>query len=48
MPEPLLALEKITFAYPAAVEPVLDALDFTFSPGQRIGLFGPNGSGKTT
>ncbi len=48
MPEPLLALEKITFAYPAAADPVLDALDFTFSPGQRIGLFGPNGSGKTT
>ena len=35
MPEPLVALEKITFAYPTAATPVLDALDFTFSPGDH-------------
>ncbi|MGH7889200.1 MAG: ABC-F family ATP-binding cassette domain-containing protein, partial [Thermodesulfobacteriota bacterium] len=28
--------------------PLFDHLDFTLSPGTRVGLMGPNGSGKTT
>jgi cobalt/nickel transport system ATP-binding protein len=48
MADPLLTLSGVRFAYPGATRPVLDGLDFSFSPGQRVGLFGPNGSGKTT
>ena len=29
-------------------EPVLDGVTFDVRPGQRIGLAGPNGTGKTT
>lgn len=45
---PLLELRRITFTYPGASRPVLDGMDFHFHPGERLGLFGPNGSGKTT
>lgn len=31
-----------------ASRPLFQHLDFTLSPGSRIGLMGPNGSGKTT
>lgn len=48
MAEPLLELAGITFTYPGAQDPVLDGLDLRFGPGDRIGLFGPNGTGKTT
>jgi cobalt/nickel transport system ATP-binding protein len=48
MPDPLLELRRISFTYPGAARPVLDGMDFRFRPGDRMGLFGPNGSGKTT
>jgi cobalt/nickel transport system ATP-binding protein len=44
---PLLRLEKVSFAYPQGPELLRD-LDFSFSPGQRIGIIGPTGLGKTT
>ncbi|TVQ56979.1 MAG: ABC transporter ATP-binding protein [Rhodobacteraceae bacterium] len=28
--------------------PVLDGLDFTLAPGERVGLIGPNGAGKSS
>ncbi|MDR1744761.1 MAG: energy-coupling factor ABC transporter ATP-binding protein [Planctomycetota bacterium] len=44
---PVFSLEKITFAYPD--RPVLfRELDFSLPEGGKIGLHGPNGSGKTT
>jgi len=46
--EALLELSGISFVYPGAARPVLDGLDFDLRPGERIGLYGPNGSGKTT
>lgn len=43
----ILSLEKICFAYPGR-NPVLQDLDLSLHPGERIGLVAPNGSGKTT
>ncbi|HDQ40374.1 MAG TPA: ABC transporter ATP-binding protein [Desulfonatronum sp.] len=46
--EPLLALRNARVRYPGAFEPVLENLDFELCTGQRVGLVGPNGSGKTS
>ncbi len=43
----LLTLENISFAYPQGPELLRD-LNFSFSLGQRIGIIGPTGLGKTT
>ncbi|SFK30911.1 ABC-F family ATP-binding cassette domain-containing protein [Cellulomonas sp. KH9] len=41
-----LVAEAVTFGYPG--RPVLDRLDLTVAPGDRIGLVGENGAGKST
>ncbi len=46
-PDPILRLRRLTFAYPGRPETFRN-LEFTFRPGERIGLFGPNGSGKSS
>lgn len=46
LPRPLLTLEKATAGYEGRA--VLDELDFSLAPGDRIGLLGPNGAGKST
>lgn len=43
----LFALEHVSFSYPPD-HTVLTGASFTLEPGQRVGLYGPNGSGKTT
>jgi ABC-2 type transport system ATP-binding protein len=47
---PLLALRRATKIYRRANTEVtaLQALDLELSPGELVGLLGPNGSGKTT
>ena len=47
MTAPLVELRNIHFAYDAA-RPVLVNLDLAIAPGERIGLSGANGGGKTT
>ncbi len=47
MSEPLLALEGVSFTYPGGREVFRD-MDFALHPDCRLGLYGPNGSGKTT
>lgn len=42
----LIELENLGYSYAAA--PLFRNLDFTFTAGTRVGLVGPNGSGKTT
>lgn len=44
---PLLELRGISFAYPGRPQ-VLDKLDYILNPGDRVGLVGANGAGKST
>jgi cobalt/nickel transport system ATP-binding protein len=43
----IVDMKAVSFGYPGA-RPVLDTLDFSLAEGQKIGLIGHNGSGKTT
>jgi len=43
---PLVSAGDLSVGYGAA--PVLSGVDFTLDSGQRIGVLGPNGGGKTT
>jgi cobalt/nickel transport system ATP-binding protein len=45
---PLLELRSVSFSYDPAAGPLLKEIDLSLSSGQRIGLIGPNGQGKTT
>ena len=47
MAEPIFALEHISFTYPGGRQVFRD-MDFALYPDRKIGLYGPNGSGKTT
>lgn len=46
LPHTLLQLDDATVGYNE--QPLLSDLNFTLSPGDRIGLLGPNGAGKST
>ncbi len=44
-----LALQGVHFRYPSRPDQaVLDGVDFTIAPGQRIAVVGPSGAGKST
>jgi len=47
MQEPIINLKEISFGYPGR-EPIFNNFNFTLNKGDRIGLVGPNGTGKTT
>ena len=44
---PLFALDRVSFGYPECPE-ILHEASFAFEEGQKIGLHGPNGCGKST
>ncbi|WP_101523093.1 ABC transporter ATP-binding protein [Nocardioides houyundeii] len=41
-------LDRVTFAYPGAADPVLSEVSFSARPGQTVAVVGSTGSGKTT
>ncbi len=43
-----LAFRNVTFAYPGSEASVLNGVNFSVSPGERVGIIGRIGSGKTT
>ena len=43
-----LSFGKVRFAYPGTKVPVLDGISFTVQAGEKVGIIGRIGSGKTT
>lgn len=43
-----ILFDSVTFRYPAATENALEKISFKISPGERVGIIGRVGSGKTT
>jgi ATP-binding cassette subfamily B protein len=43
-----IAFEDVTFRYPGQTRPLYDRFSLTVAPGERIGLVGHSGSGKST
>ncbi|HEY3930513.1 MAG TPA: ABC transporter ATP-binding protein [Candidatus Koribacter sp.] len=39
---------NVSFSYPGTTRRVINGLDFTLRPGERVALIGENGEGKTT
>lgn len=42
-----IEIEKVSYAYPGGAG-LLDEVDVRIEPGQRVGIVGPSGAGKTT
>ena len=47
-PEPSIALENVTFRYPGARRTVHAGLDLAVAPGERVGVVGASGGGKSS
>ena len=45
---PEIIFQDVTFAYPETGKPVIEHLNLTIHPGEKIALVGVNGAGKTT
>jgi len=43
-----VAFKEVTFTYPGAAKPVLNEVSLTIKSGERVGIVGRLGSGKTT
>jgi len=47
-PASTIAFEDVHFAYPGGRQPAHDGLSFTVAAGEKIGIVGPSGSGKSS
>ncbi len=47
-PEPAIDVEGLHFAYPGASAPSLEGITLRVPHGERLGILGPNGGGKST
>lgn len=45
---PALRVRDLDFAYPGSSKPVLEGVDISIKPGEKVALVGPNGAGKST
>ncbi len=43
-----LRLENVSYTYPGADKPTLSQISFSISPGEKVGIVGMTGAGKTT
>jgi len=46
--EPTIEFDTVCFAYPGGRQPAHDSLSFTVAAGEKIGIVGPSGSGKSS
>ena len=46
--QPSIAFEHVTFSYPGGRRPALDGLSLRVAPGERVGVVGASGAGKST
>jgi ATP-binding cassette subfamily C protein CydCD len=46
--EPSIAFDGVTFAYPGGRRPALEQLSFRVAAGERVGVVGASGAGKST
>src|SRR5204862_6405971 len=45
---PTIEFEDVRFAYPGGRQPAHDGLSFKVAAGEKIGIVGPSGSGKSS
>lgn len=48
MNQPAVELQNVSFTYPGAAVPALDSVSLRVETGERLGILGPNGGGKST
>ncbi|HEY7437614.1 MAG TPA: ABC transporter ATP-binding protein [Methylomirabilota bacterium] len=46
--QPALTFEDVTFSYPGGRRPALERLSFSVAAGERVGVVGASGAGKST